>query len=509
MGEFFEKHGAGAYLAVNAAFLIVIALSSTLHGDSGVNVVYLVLLLVLCTAPLAVLDGLNGRYVLLAIFMAFFFLFFGMLDLARVVLGIEKAQRAVGMTAAQWGILLGGACALIGYSATVRRARPRGTPSQSSDWPPLTILAVGLAVWLIGAASIIYFRVYVVPEQTNAAAARGLASMGPILTFIVMLGNLLAPLGTLILAYGYARYRTLLWLVIMLAVLAAQFVIAFVTNIRGLALIPLAIVIVAQTLLNNRLPKTWIIGAVAAGAVAFPILTAYRATIAGERGLSRAQAVENLGQVWDEVIAYRDRIARSSSSDEGLTLFDRAWLEDNVERLFEHTGVDVPFQHGATLVAIPLAFIPRVIWPDKPDVAVPVGQLFNHQFFGGTDDTYISPSQLGELYWNFGWTGVVAGMLLIGMLLGFVATRTDLSERFSVTRVLILLVTVQYLCWGFEGDLDAYVSWMRSLAVIGMLHLMFARPIGAPRVTATRRSDARAASGPPALPAPRFPNILM
>jgi hypothetical protein len=163
-------------------------------------------------------------------------------------------------------------------------------------------------------------------------------------------------------------------------------------------------------------------------------------------------------------------------------------------------------------VAIPLAFVPRLIWPDKPDV--PTGQLFNHEIIQGeVADTYISPSHLGELYWNFGWPGLLSGMLSIGAILGFVAAKCSLAERTSVTRLLILLATVQYLCWGFEGVMSvSYISWMRSLAAIGLLHMLLAKPLNAgqsAQLPGDPQSPPPSGSLAPALiPVPRFPNLL-
>ena len=122
----------------------------------------------------------------------------------------------------------------------------------------------------------------------------------------------------------------------------------------------------------------------------------------GERGLSKAAAVQDIGKLLDIVFAYQDKLSQRGPKVGGPLLFERASLKFNMEREFARTGVDVPFQEGRTLVAIPLAFIPRIIWPDKPDVST--GQLFNHEIIQGeVADTYISPSHVGELYWNYGW----------------------------------------------------------------------------------------------------------
>jgi len=102
------------------------------------------------------------------------------------------------------------------------------------------------------------------------------------------------------------------------------------------------------------------------------------------------------------------------------------------------------------------------------------------------------PSTLGELYWNFGWPGLVAGMLLVGTLLGFVGAKCNFSEHVSVTRMLVLLATVQYLCIGFEGAMSvAYILWLRSLGAVGILHLVFAR------ATTATAPELRAAGSPP------------
>ncbi len=511
MTEFLTKNRRGLYALVNVTFLLAVVLASAAHGDTGVNALYLCLLFALCSAPLLLLDRLNGRYALLAILLAFYFLFFGWLDFLTVALGAESADTAApggGMSAAECAMLCGAACLWIGYLVGVRLPGRKPRQTVAMDWPARTILLVGAALWVIGSLTTLYLQVYLFPEKTIAATTRGLAELTPGMTFLVMLGNLLAPLGTLILSYGYAKFRTLSWLAIALFVVAAQVVIAFVTDVRGLALMPVALVIAALILTRNKLPTTWIVASILGAGVVFPVLSAYRVVITGERGMTRTQAAENLGKVLDTVLAYRDKLSQGARGG-NQTLFQRASLKENVTRAFEHTGVDVPFEEGRTLVAIPLAFIPRLVWPDKPGTAT--GQLFNHEFFpGGTADTYISPSNLGELYWNFGWPGMLVGLTLIGTLLGVIGQKCDLAEHVSVTRVLVLLATIYYLCWGFEGSMDvSYVSWVRSLAAIGIFHLLFARPVAA--ATATEVASDRSGSlslAPVSAAIGRFPNVM-
>jgi uncharacterized membrane protein len=140
---------------------------------------------------------------------------------------------------------------------------------------------------------------------------------------------------------------------------------------------------------------------------------------------------------------------------------------------------------------------------------VPTGQLFNKAFhITDSDDVYISPSHLGELYWNYGWAGVLFGMPLIGFICGWVGARFNLAEFTTVTRVLVTVITIKLLIVGFEGSIaDIYVVWLRSLAGIGILHLAFARvPVGSRLL---RSAMSQSEPVPEKRPeAPLFPNLL-
>jgi hypothetical protein len=489
------------YVIGNALITIAMVVAAATSGGGG-HVLYLSALTALCSSPLLWLDRLNGRYLLLASFTPLYFLLFGMLELVQLLTGnaADGDREGVGLSVTEWGLLLGLVCFLAGYLAAARgRSAAAG---RLGDWPQLSVLIVGLALWLSGTAALIYYQVFLAPDKTAASAGHGLAVMGPTLTFFVMLGNLVGHLGLLILAYGYARYGTPSWLLVAVLMLAAQFVTAFLTNIRGEAVTPFALLVISLMLIRNKLPATWLAVAIVSVGLMVPILGAYRAAVTGG-GISRKEALDNIEKVIKLVEAYQERTAGTGRGPQ--TLFHRAYLKGNVELIITRTGVDVPFQSGGTLLPIPLAFIPRLLYPDKPDI--PVGLLFNHQFFPRdpvSEDTYISPSGIGELYWNFGWPGLVIGMSLMGALMGYVGRKCDLSEEVSVTRILVQLATVQCLCVGFEGAMSvSYILWLRSIGVIGLMQLLLARR-GAPAalsvpVTLGARTERRG---------PRFQNVM-
>jgi peptidoglycan/LPS O-acetylase OafA/YrhL len=104
---------------------------------------------------------------------------------------------------------------------------------------------------------------------------------------------------------------------------------------------------------------------------------------------------------------------------------------DNLVTVGELVPRSVPHLDGSSLLAIPSAFVPRALWPGKPQ---PVDQQVSKYLYPGT--SVGSPiSMQGELWWNFGWPGVLAGAALLGALMGAV-TRRGLFARSERGRVL-------------------------------------------------------------------------
>jgi len=77
----------------------------------------------------------------------------------------------------------------------------------------------------------------------------------------------------------------------------------------------------------------------------------------------------------------------------------------------------IGFQYGATFLAIPVAFIPRYLWPDKPtfqfdnEIGRASGVLQPNDF-----RTSYKYGYFGEAYLNFGWFGLTLGLFLLGII---------------------------------------------------------------------------------------------
>ncbi len=81
------------------------------------------------------------------------------------------------------------------------------------------------------------------------------------------------------------------------------------------------------------------------------------------------------------------------------------------------TPREIPYWGGETYLSLVGAFVPRVLWPDKPTKEL--GQAFGHRYgYVGVNDTNTSMNLpfLVEFYANFGIAGIIGGMFLVGFI---------------------------------------------------------------------------------------------
>ena len=505
MAEELPYRRIGLYALVNVTFIVLVILLASIGASNNPRVAHVILLFLVCSSWIIDLNGLNGKYALLAIFQSFYFVSFALGDFNNLILGKSTEALPSLLSLTEAVILAGGVMLMIGYRAAVAYAAQHPRTAVQLDWRPSTTLTVGVVMWVVGTLSMFYWGVFIVTDTTIEATKEGLAKLSPLAIAANLLAGMLQPFGILLIAYAWRTSKSKWLLPIVVAVVLVQIVLGFVVNIKSLAMIAGILVIVTCVFVDGRLPKAWIAAGVVFVIVGFPILQASRSEVHGERHIARSTILENLGSTLGIALAAKDRV--NTGEDRALTFLERTSVRGSVQMIVERTGEGVKFQNGYTLVPLLSSFIPRLLWPDKPDVAT--GRIVNKEFnVSEYEDTFISPSILGELYWNFGWAGVILGMALIGGAVGSLASRYDLSRGRSVTGLLVLVLTTKQLIVGFEGTFaPEYVVWFRSLAAIAILHVLFARvPVTA---GSTAASGATSGGDLSALAMPKsFPNLL-
>jgi hypothetical protein len=107
--------------------------------------------------------------------------------------------------------------------------------------------------------------------------------------------------------------------------------------------------------------------------------------------------------------------------------------------------------------------VPRVLWPSKP-IITRFGSELNAQYYNsaGQGSSSIAPTYDAELYWNFGWLGVLLFSIYLGLVFGFFS-RLGLMA-FQDVNVSYFLVAYQLLFPALFVE-----SWVVSTYIGGLI----------------------------------------
>jgi hypothetical protein len=132
-----------------------------------------------------------------------------------------------------------------------------------------------------------------------------------------------------------------------------------------------------------------------------------------------------------------------------------------------------PYDNGESILkAIAASFVPRFVWPDKPES----GGAYNMQHFAGYKikgwSTNIGP--VGEAYGNFGRVGGILFMFVFGWFIGFVyATVFKLGNKMPLI-ILWFPVLFFEVMFSMENDtLQAFNSLVKASFVIWVIYKLF------------------------------------
>ena len=88
---------------------------------------------------------------------------------------------------------------------------------------------------------------------------------------------------------------------------------------------------------------------------------------------------------------------------------------DNFVTLRRLVPDGLPWLDGRSLADVPAAFVPRQLWADKP---LPIDFALSRALYGSDGKAGTPFTLAGELYWNYGIAGVLAGMAMLGAVGG-------------------------------------------------------------------------------------------
>ena len=163
----------------------------------------------------------------------------------------------------------------------------------------------------------------------------------------------------------------------------------------------------------------------------------------------------------DDDIDLKNQAALDNSSSKG-GLLDRSSCLAQITRVVWLTQKN-GFYNGEASAPVVAALVPRILWPDKPQVML--GQWFALEaglaYRGETGKTNNSVNLTipGECYLDFGWIGVIIGCFLFGL---FVAALWNSAEfyasEYNILGVLIGGYLLIFAIYGIVGDLQIVVT---------------------------------------------------
>jgi len=315
-------------------------------------------------------------------------------------------------------------CACVGYVAFLCGIRsgsakrwvrhlPVVTQQWSSTFPTVRLLLL----ILVGLGSLVYlFKMgVVVGNYSNVSFQRN-----PPPGLIVLLENLIdlsfAAICVILIAPAKKSNRVFAWplLGITLGILCIKIAVSG----GKVALIQPLLEAVLVVHYAKRRFRVWELVAIGIPALmlTFGIINFYRFVVVGHHGSPKSLA---------------DVISRVSSASDLLTskhgtsgqppaleqMVDRNAGTDALAIIMKYTPQPFPYAVGKPWLQIPLTFIPRQIWKNKP-INIPSAE-FESTYLGLSThfNGFSSIHLIGDLYRNFSFVGVLGGMFLVGVLL--------------------------------------------------------------------------------------------
>lgn len=384
--------------------------------------------------PLALLFGLTGqRFVDLiihsrkrdvfapSVLMAFYFMIeFGFrtvyLFSARYLstrLGLNPYEDF--LPVALWCACLGYVCFSLGFSSNWNKALEKLLPEYRPVWPRAVPGIRILALLLVGLACTVYlFKIgMAVGDFDNREFLKNPPPGLPILLQQLLYIGWVSIFVYLMLPQRIAGRRA----VLPLLALSILFLFARVAMTGGKeALIqPILEALIVFHYVKKRL-KLWQLAAVGLPTLVltFGLVNFYRFVVVGKMG----GTPKSLDDVISRIYSASDYLKSDKTASTEPSAFDQLMIRDaGVDALalvMKYTPNPNGFEYGRDLLTLPLAFVPRFLWKNKPIGSV--SQDFETLFMG-EPSYYLGFSSIhliSDFYWEFALFGVVAGMFAIG-----------------------------------------------------------------------------------------------
>ncbi len=366
-----------------------------------------------------------------------------------------------------WGeltIFVGHAALLVGYVLPLGRAAARALPGMQREWSHDATLAVALFMIPLGWAVFLASQFGLIPKRAGSGVLGTLASA--------------TNYGLALLAICYLRHRSRPALVLLGLFVPPTMAFSFFTGSKELFLSPLAMVATAHITVTRRLRIWWVLGFVVAITLLYPVSEVYRDYLRGRR-LSAVQVISSPHYIAGLLQRFVGTSKLGDYMAEGLLAtsarFDTVAITSVIAR---DAGHRVPFQNGWSLGYIAISYVPRLLWPGKPETTI--GRWVTTHFGSGPMiESNTGAGWVGEFYFNFGWAGVVIGMALLGAWFrwlqeSFLSVNATIPSLFA--GVVALFAIAHQVDGGVIGPINGVVFNLVPIVLVHLCMCAFSRP---------------------------------
>ncbi|BCG63744.1 MAG: hypothetical protein methR_P1472 [Methyloprofundus sp.] len=429
------------------------------------RVCYVVIFFNISALPFFFMDKSKGRYVLMVIFLPLYFVLFCIGDFFSI-LGIEDklAKETKSIESAVDGIIIiGGVCYIFGYMFLISITKKKWKGWFSDEWDFKKIKIAGVLCWMLGTWAFITIFFFKETSQLPLSIVSNLKNFSLI--------------GVIMLTYHYLSKNDKSTLFILLFIGGGQLFLGFVANTKEVSFIIPVVYLIIGFISKGRINKKILVSLVALMVVYISFFNVYRLFVMQINNKTPLQAVQSLSQSIDTVLSNLNTKHVDNKKKSSSFLKERIETRKYIIILVNGIEKGVPTMDGYTLNLFFKSFIPRVFWPNKPEISI--GKLFNHEFnISASKLTYIPATHLGEFYWNFKMPGVVVGMFFIGFFMAYISKMTDLSVKVTLPRVIIIMMVIYITCVRFEADwAQQYSNVVRALVIIYFLNLFLRKKV--------------------------------
>ncbi|MEE3331768.1 MAG: O-antigen polymerase [Myxococcota bacterium] len=350
-----------------------------------------------------------------------------------------KNQPPSNIVAAQVVVLVGVMSMFAGYFYPASGALGRVMPKPVFDWPHSSALMVAVVMVSAGWFVTLGSQFGLVPRSFGSGALGAVASG----TYF----------GVGLLAIIHAKFKSKPALVLIYLLIPPAMAIAFLTGSKRFMLAPIMVAALGYYIANRRMDTRWIVAGGLLLMVIYPVAQFWRDVVLAGNQLGMVDVLARPGRAVSLISAFLANADLSMHFEQGLqSATARIDALGVVTRIVTDTPGRVPFQGGWTLAYVPISFVPRIIWPDKP--VIMVGQWITDNYGGGPAiRSNTGSAWIGELWFNFGYPGVIVGMGVIGAY--FRILHEAFFRVFTVPACLSCLVILWATCTTIEMNLIA------------------------------------------------------